>query len=131
MKKAFVFLLFFLLMFNILKVNANEVSNEDVNNDVIELLDRTKTRYHYDYLGTLEYGEYYQEIYNQLDSVLREYMLHDVSANIEFKVSDELNEIYSDYYDLRGKSWCLSLVLPFSSLFRVLFYSLYYNWHQC
>ena len=99
MKKAFVFLLFFVLMFNILKVNANEVSNEDVNNDVIELLDRTQTRYHYDYLGTLEYGEYYQEIYNQLDSILREYMVHDVSENIVLKVSDELNEIYSDYYE--------------------------------
>ena len=55
MKKIFlcIGILIFIVILNTTQLKASEKNNEDINNEIVMLLDKTKTTYNYDYLGTL------------------------------------------------------------------------------
>lgn len=112
MKKIFlcIGILIFIVILNTTQLKASEKNNEDINNEIVMLLDKTKTTYNYDYLGTLEYGEYYQEVYRELDVKCREYMLLSSDDDyIEIEIPNALKEIYNEIQgsneELRTKLW--------------------------
>ena len=99
MKKIFlcIVILIFIVILNTTQLKASEENNEDINNEIVMLLDKTKTTYNYDYLGTLEYGEYYQEIYRELDVFCRQYMLLSTSDSfINIEIPSVIKETYNE-----------------------------------
>ena len=109
MKKIFKsFICLFIFIF-LVSSNSYAYSKEDemekFNEDFIELLDKTSTDYHYNFLGTLKYGFNLQYTYLELDKVFLECItnyekntpfvieLENLSEMIsKIENSDELNE---------------------------------------
>lgn len=103
MKKIFV-LITLTLMFSLLfipQVNAEENDYDELNKEVLELLERTKTDYHYNFLSTTENGPIQQEIYKVIGefctNIITNYKT-DVDSRQEVKLSKEVAECALKYW---------------------------------
>ena len=96
MKKIFV-VITLTLMFSLLfipQVNAEENDYDELNTEVLELLEKTSTDYHYNFLETLEDGLLHQEIYNLIKEFCID-VITDYETDIQYysgkKLSPELS----------------------------------------
>ena len=71
-------ILFMFICVFVPQVNAVENDYDELNTEVLELLEKTSTDYHYNFLETLEDGLLHQEIYN----LIKEFCI-DVITNYE------------------------------------------------
>ena len=67
MKKILVIILLITILVSCnFKIHAQNNEIDEFNEKFVEVLKKSSTDYNYNFLGTLEYGEYFQQLYFEI-----------------------------------------------------------------